>query len=270
MTSLERLEVRLYAALQSQQLIQLERTHFGIIQTLHKCMWAPCIILHSGGMATCSISLTFACNASKQESHPMSNMQEQLKAKPLKYDGDKQASKQTNTTPHVNLAGMSQPNTNPIRHDDDFAALPIATSSQQATPAASASGEGAPAGAATAGSSGLSWDKPQVLALHNYVASLLELQGGREDNPSMWQDVAAKSDLWGGCKPTASELQHIYDQVILLWPWQCKKRFFNWVVTVLSRSSAHQLACVWVKKTRADQMSRCSRHPGHVLHYHRL
>lgn len=94
MTSLERLEVRLYAALQSQQLIQLERTHFGIIQTLHKCMWAPCIILHSGGMATCSISLTFACNASKQESHPMSNMQEQLKAKPLKYDGDKQASKQ--------------------------------------------------------------------------------------------------------------------------------------------------------------------------------
>ncbi|KAL3156973.1 hypothetical protein ABBQ38_001230 [Trebouxia sp. C0009 RCD-2024] len=109
--------------------------------------------------------------------------------------------------------GLSQPKPKPIGYDDDFATLPGATPSQQAAPAVSASGEAASAAAAAAaGSNGLVWDKAQALALHNYVASLLDLQGGREDNPSMWQDVAAKSDLWGGCRPTASELKHVYDQ----------------------------------------------------------
>lgn len=118
-------------------------------------------------------------------------------------------------THHANLAGLSQPKPKPIGYDDDFATLPGATPSQQAAPAVSASGEAASAAAAAAaGSNGLVWDKAQALALHNYVASLLDLQGGREDNPSMWQDVAAKSDLWGGCRPTASELKHVYDQVI--------------------------------------------------------
>ena len=60
------------------------------------------------------------------------------------------------------------------------------------------------------------WDKPQAFALHSFVASLLELQGGRDDNQTMWEDVAAKSDLWGSCKPTAAELQHVYDQVTLM------------------------------------------------------
>lgn len=57
------------------------------------------------------------------------------------------------------------------------------------------------------------WDKPQAFALHNFVVSLLELQGGKDDNQLMWEDVAAKSNLWGSYKPTAAELQHVYDQV---------------------------------------------------------
>ena len=57
------------------------------------------------------------------------------------------------------------------------------------------------------------WDKPQAFALHNFVVSLLELQGGKDDNQIMWEDVAAKSDLWGSCKPTAAELRQVYNQV---------------------------------------------------------
>ena len=98
-----------------------------------------------------------------------------------------------------------------IGSDDDFAALPNATPSQQAAPAAPASGPAAASAAAS--SSGLVWDKPQAFALHNFVVSLLELQGGRDDNQTMWEDVAAMSDLWGSWKPTAAELRHVYDQV---------------------------------------------------------
>ena len=94
--------------------------------------------------------------------------------------------------------------------DEDFATLSNTTPSQSAASAASGSGQAASAGA---GGSGMVWDKPQAFALHNYVVSLLELQGGRDDNQSMWEDVAAKSDLWGSCKPTASELKQVYDQV---------------------------------------------------------
>ncbi|DBA98743.1 TPA: hypothetical protein ACH3X1_014516 [Trebouxia sp. C0004] len=71
------------------------------------------------------------------------------------------------------------------------------------------------AASAAAGSSGMVWDKPQAFALHNYVVSLLELQGC---NQSMWEDVAAKSDLWGSCKPTASELKQVYDQMEIFSP----------------------------------------------------
>lgn len=106
---------------------------------------------------------------------------------------------------------MSQAEAKTIGSDDDFAALPNATPSQLAAPAASASGPAAAEAAVS--SSGMVWDKPQAFALHNFVASLLELQGGRDDNQTMWEDVAAKSDLWGSCKPTAAELQHVYDQV---------------------------------------------------------
>lgn len=97
-----------------------------------------------------------------------------------------------------------------IGSDDDFAALPNATASQLTAPAASASG---PSAAAAAGSSRLVWDKPQASALHSFVVSLLDLQGGRDDNQTMWEDVAAKSDLWGAYQPTAAELRHVYDQV---------------------------------------------------------
>ncbi|KAL3146375.1 hypothetical protein ABBQ32_003061 [Trebouxia sp. C0010 RCD-2024] len=168
---------------------------------------------------------TVIANAAYSFLHPWShkgNMAVRLKklheSAQARYDKSKEglvnAVVQQPPGPHrANLAGMSQPKPKPIGYDDDFATLPGATPSQQAAPAVSASGEGASAAAAgAAGSSGLVWDKAQTLALHNYVVSLLDLQGGREDNPSMWQDVAAKSDLWGGCKPTASELKHVYDQ----------------------------------------------------------
>ena len=59
------------------------------------------------------------------------------------------------------------------------------------------------------------WDKSKAFALHNYVVSLLELQGGRDDNARMWEDIATRSGLWGTQKPTASELKQVYDQVLL-------------------------------------------------------
>lgn len=59
------------------------------------------------------------------------------------------------------------------------------------------------------------WDKSQAFALHHYVVSLLELQGGREDNERMWEDIATRSGLWGAQKPSASELKQVYDQVNL-------------------------------------------------------
>lgn len=114
---------------------------------------------------------------------------------------------------HTTFAGVLQAEAKLIGSDDDFAALPNATASQLTAPAASASG---PAAAAAAGSSGMVWDKPQASALHSFVVSLLDLQGGRDDNQTMWEDVAAKSDLWGTYKPTAAELRHVYDQVTLV------------------------------------------------------
>ena len=106
---------------------------------------------------------------------------------------------------------MPQAEAKRIGSDDDFAALPNATPSQQAAPAASASGPAAASEATS--SSGLVWDKPQAFALHNFVVSLLELQGGRDDNQTMWEDVSAMSDVWGSWKPTAAELRRVYDQV---------------------------------------------------------
>lgn len=125
------------------------------------------------------------------------------------------ACKQTEAAHH--LAGVLQAEAKLIGSDDDFAALPSATASQLTAPAASASG---PAAAAAAGSSCMVWDKPQASALHSFVVSLLDLQGGRDDNQPMWEDVAAKSDLWGPYKPSAAELRHVYDQVTLVTPFK--------------------------------------------------
>lgn len=116
----------------------------------------------------------------------------------------------SNLKHHTTLPGVLQAEAKLIGSDDEFATLPNATASQLTAPAASASG---PAAAAAAGSSGLVWDKPQASALHSFVVSLLDLQGGRDDNQTMWEDVAAKSDLWGAYRPTAAELRHVYDQV---------------------------------------------------------
>jgi len=89
-----------------------------------------------------------------------------------------------------------------VGSDDDFAALPA--SSQQ--PAAGA-------GTAAAGSSSLAWNKMQEFALHEYVTAVLELQGGRDDNPRLWEDVAASPVLWGPNKVTPAELKEVYLRV---------------------------------------------------------
>ncbi len=98
------------------------------------------------------------------------------------------------------LAGQTAPDL--VRSDDDFAALPA--SSQQ--PAAAA-------GTAAAGSSSLAWNKMQESALHEYVTAVLELHGGRDDNPRLWEDVAANPVLWGPNKVTPAELKEVYLRV---------------------------------------------------------
>ncbi|DBA95241.1 TPA: hypothetical protein ACH3X3_013138 [Trebouxia sp. C0006] len=98
------------------------------------------------------------------------------------------------------LTGQTAPGL--VGSDDDFAALPV--SSQQ--PAAAAG-----AGTMAAGSSSsLAWNKMQEFALHEYVAAVLELQGGRDDNPRLWEDVAANPNLWGPNKVTPAELKDVY------------------------------------------------------------
>ncbi len=98
------------------------------------------------------------------------------------------------------LAGGTAPGL--VGSDDDFAALPA--SSQQ--PAAAV-------GTAAAGSSSLAWNKMQEFALHEYVTAVLELQGGRDDNPRLWEDVAANPNLWGPNKVTPAELKEVYLRV---------------------------------------------------------
>ncbi|KAA6423337.1 MAG: hypothetical protein FRX49_06789 [Trebouxia sp. A1-2] len=97
------------------------------------------------------------------------------------------------------LTGAGQTAPGLVGSDDDFAALPA--SSQQPTVAA---------GTAGAGSSSLAWNKMQEFALHEYVTAVLELQGGREDNPRLWEDVAASPVLWGPNKVTPAELKEVY------------------------------------------------------------
>lgn len=53
----------------------------------------------------------------------------------------------------------------------------------------------------------------QEFALHEYVTAVLELQGGREDNPRLWEDVAASPVLWGPNKVTPAELKEVYFKV---------------------------------------------------------
>ncbi len=98
------------------------------------------------------------------------------------------------------LAGQPAPGLG--RSDDDFAALPA--SSQQ--PAAAA-------GTAAAGSSSLAWSKMQESALHEYVTAASEQHWGRDDNPKLWEDVAANPVLWGRNKVTPAELKEVYFRV---------------------------------------------------------
>jgi len=86
----------------------------------------------------------------------------------------------------------------------------------------------AAAGAITAGSSSsLAWNKMQEFALHEYVTAVLELQGGRDDNPRLWEDVAANPILWGPNTVTPAELKDVYLRVsgnlvsLLLMLFQC-------------------------------------------------
>lgn len=109
-------------------------------------------------------------------------------------------------------AGVADDGPNPIGSDDDFAALPAHAPSQQAT-AAAAANPAAGGGATAAAGSGLVWNKNQEYALHDYVTSLMDLQGGHDDNPRLWEDVAAKSDLWGPNRVSAAELREVYLRV---------------------------------------------------------
>ena len=105
-------------------------------------------------------------------------------------------------------AGATAVGPSPVGSDDDFAALP-ASSQQPAAAAPAAAG----AGVAAAADSGLVWNKTQGFALHDFVISVLDLQGGHDDNPRLWEDVAAKSDLWGPNKVTPAGLQEVYLKV---------------------------------------------------------
>ena len=109
---------------------------------------------------------------------------------------------------HTHSAGMANSDPSPMGSDDEFATLP-ATAASQPPPAAA----DAPAGATAASGSGLSWNKQQEFALHDYVTSILELQGGRDDNPKLYEDIAARSALWGPNSVTSAELQEIYFRV---------------------------------------------------------
>lgn len=67
----------------------------------------------------------------------------------------------------------------------------------------------------------------QEFALHEYVTAVLELQGGRDDNPRLWEDVAANPSLWGPNTVTPAELREVYLRVsgnpvsLLLMLFQC-------------------------------------------------
>lgn len=65
------------------------------------------------------------------------------------------------------------------------------------------------------GDSKLSWNDAQVYALCEFIFSTLELSGGSEDNPRLWEDVAGNSELWGSHPVSAQELQDVYTQVTL-------------------------------------------------------
>ena len=53
----------------------------------------------------------------------------------------------------------------------------------------------------------------QEFALHEYVTAVLELQGGQDDNPRLWEDVAASPVLWGPNNVTPAELKEVYLRV---------------------------------------------------------
>ena len=88
---------------------------------------------------------------------------------------------------------VAEPEQNPIGSDDDFAAAPNHPQLNNGK---------------------LSWNDGQTYALCEFVFSILELSGGSDDNPRMWEDVAAKAELWGDHPVSAQELQEIYMQVV--------------------------------------------------------
>lgn len=81
--------------------------------------------------------------------------------------------------------------------DDDFAAAPTSQAAPQAV----------------SDNSKLEWDDNQIYALCEFVFSILELSGGSDDNPRMWKDIAAKSELWGSYPVSPQELQEVFLQV---------------------------------------------------------
>lgn len=64
-----------------------------------------------------------------------------------------------------------------------------------------------------ADSSKVQWEESQIYALCEFAFALMELRGGSEDNPRLWQDIAGKSELWGTHTVTAQELQTMFMQV---------------------------------------------------------
>jgi len=130
-----------------------------------------------------------------------------------------------------------------VGSDDDFAALPA--SSQQ--PAAGA-------GTAAAGSSSLAWNKMQEFALHEYVTAVLELQGGRDDNPRLSEDVAASPVLWGPNKVTPAELKEVYLRVS-----------GNLILLLLMLSCMHLLSkTIYVTGSGVTQQSNASSSASHL------
>lgn len=59
----------------------------------------------------------------------------------------------------------------------------------------------------------LNWTETQRYALVELVSSILELRGGTDENPRLWDDIAARTDLWAPYDVSAQEVQSVFMQV---------------------------------------------------------
>ena len=99
----------------------------------------------------------------------------------------------------------------PAGSDDDFA-----PSSQQPQAAATAPADDPavdPAGSITS----LPWNEQHKYALVNFVTTMFEVNDSRDDDPQLWEQLAARVDLWGPYKVTPAELQQVYITVSMIY-----------------------------------------------------